>query len=76
MAGFWGLTNPVESIAANSSFTFPAKCGGTAWLAPTVQYVDGTNTAFQVAMNCAASLGGAVPGSGALVLRPAMVPPL
>jgi type IV pilus assembly protein PilW len=69
MAGFWGLTNRGETITANASLAFPAKCGGTTWITPTERYVDGSNNAYLTAPNCAAGYGGAEPGSDVLVLR-------
>jgi type IV pilus assembly protein PilW len=69
MAGFWGLTNRSEAITANASLSFPAKCGGTAWITQALRHVDGTNNTFLTLPNCAAGGGGARPGSDVLVLR-------
>jgi len=69
MAGFWGLTNRSEAITANASLSFPAKCGGIAWITQAQRHVDGTNNSYLVLPNCAAGGGGARPGSDVLVLR-------
>ena len=69
MAGFWGLTNRGESITANASLAFPAKCGGTAWLTPALLYVDGSNNAYLSAPDCAAGYGGAQSGADVLIVR-------
>ncbi len=69
MAGFWGLTSRSEAITANASFSFPAKCGGTAWVTQTLRHVDGSNNAYLAVPNCAAGNGGAEPGTDVLVLR-------
>jgi type IV pilus assembly protein PilW len=69
MAGYWGLTNRGESVTANASLAFPSKCGGTAWITPTLLYVDGVNNAYLAAANCAAGSGGAQPGADVLVVR-------
>ena len=69
MAGFWGLTNRSEAITANAALTFPAKCGGTAWITQALRHVDGTNNTYLALPNCVAGGGGAVPGSDVLVLR-------
>jgi type IV pilus assembly protein PilW len=69
MAGYWGLTNRGESVTANASLAFPAKCGGTAWITPTLRYVDGSNNTYLSATNCAAISGGAEPGADVLVVR-------
>ena len=69
MAGFWGLTNRSEAITANALLTFPAKCGGTAWVTQSLRHVDGTNNAYLALPNCAAGSGGAEPGTDVLVLR-------
>ncbi len=69
LAGFWGLTSRSETVAANASLIFPAKCGGSDWITPTLRYVDGSNNTFLAAANCAASSGGAEPGTDVLVVR-------
>jgi type IV pilus assembly protein PilW len=69
MAGFWGLTSRSETITANATLTFPAKCGGTAWITQALRPVDGSNNAYLVLPNCAAGGGGARPGTDVLVLR-------
>jgi len=69
MAGYWGLTNRGEAITANASLSFPAKCGGTAWITQALRHVDGTNNAYLALPDCAAGGGGARPGSDVLVLR-------
>jgi len=69
MAGYWGLTNRGESVTANASLAFPSKCGGAAWITPTLLYVDGSNNAYLPAANCAANSGGAQPGADVLVVR-------
>jgi type IV pilus assembly protein PilW len=69
MAGYWGLTNRGEAVTPNASLAFPSKCGGTAWITPTLLYVDGSNNAYLSAANCAANSGGAQPGADVLVVR-------
>ncbi len=69
MAGYWGLTNRGESVKANASLVFPSKCGGAAWITPTLLYVDGSNNAYLAATNCAANSGGAQAGTDVLVMR-------
>lgn len=69
MAGYWGLTNRGESVTANASLAFPSRCGGAAWLTPTLLYVDGSNNAYLAATNCAAGSGGAQAGADVLVVR-------
>ena len=69
MAGFWGLTSRAESVTANPSLAFPAKCGGTGWITAARRYVDGSNNTYLAATNCAALSGGAQPGADVLVVR-------
>jgi type IV pilus assembly protein PilW len=69
MAGYWGLTSRGESVTANASLSFPAKCGGTAWITETLRYVDGANNAYLSASSCAAGSGGAQPGTDVLIVR-------
>jgi hypothetical protein len=69
MAGFWGLNNRAESVTANASLGFPAKCGGAAWVTDTLRFIDGSNNAWLPVANCAALSGGAQPGADVLVIR-------
>ena len=69
MAGFWGLTNRAESVTATASLSFPAKCGGVAWVTDTARFIDGSNNAWLPLPNCAALSGGARPEADVLVVR-------
>ncbi|HQR23454.1 MAG TPA: PilW family protein [Steroidobacteraceae bacterium] len=69
MAGYWGLTNRADDIAAHPSLAFPAKCGGKPWVTSATQFVAGTNNAYLAVPSCAALSGGAQPGSDVLVVR-------
>ena len=69
MAGYWGLTSRGEAVRPNASLAFPAKCGGTGWITPTLSYLDGSNDGYLSASNCAAGSGGAAPGADVLIVR-------
>jgi type IV pilus assembly protein PilW len=73
MAGFWGLVGSPANIAANPATSFPAKCGGAAWITATASFIDGSNNGYLAAPNCAASSGGARAGADVLVIRRASV---
>lgn len=69
MAGFWGLTNSAATITVNAALGFPPKCGGTAWLADTMMFVDGTNNSYLAVPDCGALSGGARTGTDVLIVR-------
>jgi type IV pilus assembly protein PilW len=69
MAGFWGLTNRAESVTATASMSFPAKCGGVAWVTDATRFIDGSNNAWLPLPDCAALSGGARPEADVLVVR-------
>jgi type IV pilus assembly protein PilW len=69
MAGFHGLSPSGTPVTLDPALTFPAKCGGIGWLAPTGGHVEGSNNRYLTAASCAAGTGGAQPGSDVLVLR-------
>jgi type IV pilus assembly protein PilW len=56
MAGFWGLVGSPANITASTTTSFPAKCGGAAWITPTPQFVDGSNNAYLTVPNCNPSI--------------------
>jgi type IV pilus assembly protein PilW len=66
MAGFWGLHNQPGLNTINALSTFPVNCGAD-WVTDTASFIAGDNNAY--ALPCAASGGGAQPGSDLLVVR-------
>jgi type IV pilus assembly protein PilW len=66
MANFWGLNNRADFVKANVASAFPTGCGAN-YATDAYQYLAGTNNAYSLA--CAASGGGARPGSDVLIVR-------
>jgi hypothetical protein len=69
MAGYWGLAHGPQNVTAHASFTFPARCGGAAWITGVTRPIDGTNNRYLTVTNCTASGGGVLAGSDVLVVR-------
>ena len=67
MAGYFGLTR--QSIAADPTLAFPARCGGTSWLASIQPAITGIDAGYLAVANCAASGGGPRAGSDLLLVR-------
>jgi type IV pilus assembly protein PilW len=67
MAGYFGLTR--RSVTADPTLAFPARCGGTPWLTAIDPPVAGVDDGYLAVANCAASGGGARPGTDVLLLR-------
>ena len=67
MAGYFGLTR--RAVTADPTLAFPARCGGTAWLTAIEPAVAGVDDGYLAVANCAASGGGARPGTDVLLLR-------
>jgi type IV pilus assembly protein PilW len=76
MAGFWGLAHAPENVTVHPSFAFPARCGGAPWVTDIARLIDGTNNEYLGVSNCAASGGGAQPGSDVLIVRRASARPI
>ena len=55
MAGYFGLTR--QSIAADPTLTFPARCGGTSWLTSVQPAIVGIDGGYLAVANCAACGG-------------------
>jgi type IV pilus assembly protein PilW len=76
MAGYYGLARTAENVSIHTSFAFPDKCGGPAWVTDVERFVDGANNQYLGATNCAALSGGAQAGSDVLVVRRASARPI
>jgi hypothetical protein len=70
------LAHGPQNVTAHPSFTFPARCGGAAWITSVTRPIDGTNNRYLAVANCAASGGGALAGSDVLVVRRASARPI
>jgi type IV pilus assembly protein PilW len=66
MAGFWGLHNQPAFNTISALSSFPANCGAD-WATDTASFLTGENNAYS--LPCAASGGGAQPGSDVLIVR-------
>lgn len=69
MAGYWGLAHGPQNVTVHPSFTFPARCGGAAWVTSVTQPIGGANNRYLPVANCGASGGGVQPGADVLLVR-------
>ena len=66
MANFWGLHGQAALVTVSAAAVLPVTCGPT-WVTDVSNYVTGQNNSY--GLSCAASGGGARPGSDVLIVR-------